>query len=83
MAVFVDGCYWHGCAKCKLASKSNTSYWTPKIEGNQKRDRMNTRQLRRDGWTVLRIWEHDLKADPMKCLKKIFKAIEQFRNLNP
>ena len=79
-AVFVDGCYWHGCAKCGLASKSNMEYWAPKIEGNRRRDRANTRQLRQDGWNVVRIWEHDLKAEPVKCLKKILSAIERFQN---
>jgi DNA mismatch endonuclease (patch repair protein) len=73
--VFVDGCYWHGCARCGLASKSNTEYWVAKIEGNRNRDRANTRQLRKNGWTVVRIWEHELKVEPMKCLKKILSAI--------
>jgi len=79
-AVFVDGCYWHGCAKCSLLSKSNTEYWTPKIEGNRNRDKFNTRLLRQDGWQVVRIWEHDLKAHPVKCLKKVLAAIERFPN---
>jgi DNA mismatch endonuclease (patch repair protein) len=74
-AVFVDGCYWHGCKKCRLGSKSNNEYWVPKIEGNAKRDRRNSKELRAAGWKVVRIWEHDLKADPMKCIKKIMVAI--------
>jgi DNA mismatch endonuclease (patch repair protein) len=73
--VFVDGCYWHGCRKCRLGSKSNNEYWGPKIEGNAKRDRRNTKELRALGWKVVRIWEHDLKANPMKCIKKIMLAI--------
>ena len=60
-AVFVDGCYWHGCRKCRLASKSNNDYWAPKIAGNARRDRKNTKTLRELGWKVVRIWEHDLK----------------------
>ena len=74
-AVFVDGCYWHGCKKCGLSSKSNLEYWKPKIAGNVKRDMRNTRTLRDCGWTVVRIWEHDLKGSPMKCLNKVMKAI--------
>lgn len=74
-AVFVDGCYWHGCRKCCLGSKSNNEYWGPKIAGNVSRDRRNTKALRAEGWKVVRIWEHDLKADPMKCLEKIMVAI--------
>jgi DNA mismatch endonuclease (patch repair protein) len=78
--VFVDGCYWHGCPKCGLASKSNTGYWMPKIEGNRNRDKANTRQLRKNGWTVVRIWEHELKIGPMKCLKKILSAIRRYEH---
>lgn len=75
IAVFVDGCYRHGCRKCALASKSNTEYWKPKIAGNIKRDRANNRTLKEDGWSVVRIWEHDLRATPMKCLAKIMRAL--------
>jgi DNA mismatch endonuclease (patch repair protein) len=75
--IFVDGCYWHGCRKCALAAKSNIDYWKPKIAGNAKRDRTNTRLLRDEGWTVIRIWEHDLRADPAKCLRKILAAIQR------
>jgi DNA mismatch endonuclease (patch repair protein) len=74
-AIFVDGCYWHGCRKCGLASKSNIEYWKPKVAGNIKRDRANSRKLRKDGWKVVRIWEHDLKSDPIKCVRKIMLAI--------
>ena len=78
IAVFVDGCYWHGCRKCALGAKTNTEYWMPKIAGNMKRDRANTRKLRREGWSVVRIWEHDLKVSPMKCLSKIMAALRPF-----
>ncbi|MBI3208722.1 MAG: very short patch repair endonuclease [Candidatus Solibacter usitatus] len=73
--VFVDGCYWHGCSKCALFSKSNLKYWKLKIAGNMKRDRTNTHVLKQDGWNVVRIWEHSLKRTPMKCLGKIMAAI--------
>lgn len=75
IVVFVDGCYWHGCRKCALRSKSNNEYWMPKIAGNAKRDRRNTRELRAAGWKVIRIWEHDLKGNPMACIRKIMSAI--------
>jgi DNA mismatch endonuclease (patch repair protein) len=76
VAVFVDGCYWHGCRMCALGSKSNVEYWGPKIAGNIKRDRANSKSLKDDGWTVVRIWEHDLKATPMKSLAKIMRALK-------
>ncbi|MBL8212441.1 MAG: very short patch repair endonuclease [Bryobacterales bacterium] len=75
LAVFVDGCYWHGCPKCSPGAKSNIDYWQEKIAGNVKRDRANTRKLKQGGWRVIRIWEHDLKASPMKCLSKIMTAL--------
>ena len=74
VVVFVDGCYWHGCSRCGLTAKSNVDYWHEKIERNRKRDRATTRMLRRLGWTVVRIWEHDLREHPMKCLQRIRQA---------
>ena len=75
IAVFVAGCYWHGCRKCALGAKTNAEYWIPKIAGNMTRDRANTKKLREHGWRVVRIWEHDLKASPMKCLSRIMAAL--------
>ena len=80
--VFVDGCYWHGCNKCGLAAKSNTDYWQPKIEGNRRRDKANAQQLRSKGWTVVRIWEHELKLEPLNCVKKILSAIERSQQMH-
>jgi DNA mismatch endonuclease (patch repair protein) len=77
VAVFVDGCYWHGCPKCRLSAKSNVRYWSGKIERNRKRDKANARLLRNQGWAVVRIWEHDLKERPSKCTNRISAAIAQ------
>jgi DNA mismatch endonuclease (patch repair protein) len=61
LAVFVDGCFWHGCRwHCRMP-KSRGNYWMPKIERNKRRDAEVTRSLRRQGWSILRIWEHSLK----------------------
>tara|TARA_B100001750_G_C15391363_1_gene537606 strand:+ start:675 stop:1073 length:399 start_codon:yes stop_codon:yes gene_type:complete len=70
--VFCDGDFWHGY---KYAEKKRPAkkYWREKIEGNMRRDRKVSRKLRRDGWSVLRIWEHDIKKKPEKCKKKILK----------
>jgi len=60
LAIFVDGCFWHGCPKhCRVPS-TNRDYWINKIEKNKKRDRKTTRALRKKGWQVIRIWEHEL-----------------------
>lgn len=60
LAVFVDGCFWHGCPRCYRRPSSNQEYWDAKIARNRARDRAVTRQLRRTGWSVVRIWHHDL-----------------------
>ncbi len=57
VAVFVDGCFWHGCPRCYQAPRHNAAFWREKIEVNKRRDRLVARRLREDGWTVLRIWE--------------------------
>ena len=66
--VFCDGDFWHGrkweCLKAKLLSGANAEYWVAKIESNRRRDRRNRNRLRREGWTVLRVWEYDIRVDP-------------------
>ena len=60
LAVFVDGCFWHGCPKHETKPKNNAAFWRKKFARNKERDRLVTRTLRRQGWRVLRIWEHEL-----------------------
>ena len=66
VAVFVDGCFWHGCPKHATQPKTNAAFWRDKIAANRARDRRVNHVLRALGWRVLRIWEHDLKrrAEP-------------------
>lgn len=59
VAVFVDGCFWHGCPEHYRPPSSNVEYWAPKILRNQERDLETTTALEAAGWTVLRYWEHD------------------------
>lgn len=72
--VFVDGCFWHGC-KCKRLSKTHKSFWKNKIETNIARDKRVSRALRRQGWKVVRIKEHELKSSLPKTVKKIRRVI--------
>jgi DNA mismatch endonuclease (patch repair protein) len=58
IAVFVDGCYWHGCPKHASIPKTNTQWWLEKFRENKARDRRKDRELRRAGWLPLHIWEH-------------------------
>lgn len=60
LAVFVDGCFWHGCPRHGTQPKGNAAFWRQKITRNQSRDRLVNRTLRRSGWRVLRVWEHEL-----------------------
>jgi DNA mismatch endonuclease (patch repair protein) len=73
--VFIDGCFWHKCPKCYKEPKSNTDFWLPKIERNVKRDRYVNRMLKKDGWRVIRIWEHEIKKDLKKCADKLIKEV--------
>lgn len=59
VAVFVDGCFWHGCPEHQHAPKSNRDYWVPKLRRNQERDREVDAALAADGWVVVRAWEHE------------------------
>ena len=60
LAVFVDGCFWHGCPLHATQPKQNAKFWREKIARNQARDRLVTRRLRARGWRVARFWEHEL-----------------------
>ncbi len=61
LAIFVDGCFWHGCRwHCRMP-QTNWQYWHGKISRNAARDRVTTRRLRQAGWRVLRLWQHSLK----------------------
>lgn len=78
IAVFVDGCFWHGCPKHATKPKNNAAFWRKKIARNIERDREVFRFLRQAGWRVVRIWEHDLARKNEKrlvaWLRRIFTA---------
>ncbi|HEY6226922.1 MAG TPA: very short patch repair endonuclease [Verrucomicrobiae bacterium] len=75
VAVFVDGCFWHGCAQhCRMPA-SNRKYWVGKIERNMRRDRMTRKTLRAEGWKVVRVWEHELKRRPGYPVARIVRAL--------
>ncbi|MCR5976558.1 DNA mismatch endonuclease Vsr [Gordonia jinghuaiqii] len=64
LAVFVDGCFWHGCPEHKTAPTNNGAWWAAKLARNIERDRVTDTHLRSHGWTVLRVWEHeDMKQE--------------------
>jgi DNA mismatch endonuclease, patch repair protein len=68
VAVFLDGCFWHGCPEHHRPAKVNEPFWTTKIADNQERDRNTDRQLTQAGWTTIRVWEHE---DPVEAALRI------------
>lgn len=76
IALFVDGCFWHGCRRCRqVHHMKNISYWKSKIAGNLKRDKRNNRMLRSLGYGVLRIWEHEVRSE--RWMAKLRKLLNQ------
>lgn len=74
IALFVDGCFWHGCPKPKHSNlpRNNQEFWAKKLQGNKDRDKLVSRELKKAGWKVLRVWEHELKY-PEKVVVKLKK----------
>ena len=79
LAVFVDGCFWHGCPTHHRDTKSNTKWWRDKIDNNTRRDAETTTHLQTAGWTVERVWEHE---EPVAAAKRIFDLLEELRASN-
>jgi DNA mismatch endonuclease, patch repair protein len=76
VVVFVDGDFWHGWQLNRWRD-GLTPYWRNKIERNRCRDRRNVKTLRTDGWTVLRLWEHEIRANAAKCVDQIEAAVRE------
>lgn len=74
VAVFVDGDFWHGW-RFPLWEHKLSPFWKKKIGDNRVRDLRNFRKLRTAGWVVLRIWEHEIKDDPARCVDRILVAV--------
>jgi DNA mismatch endonuclease, patch repair protein len=77
LAVFIDGCFWHGCPRCYRMPEDNRPYWEAKVNSNRRRDRRRTRELRSLNWRVIRVWEHCLKTPvgSAQILLRLMKAL--------
>ncbi len=75
VAVFVDGCFWHGCPRHYTAPAGHAVFWRRKLVANRSRDRWVTRTLTRAGWKVLRIWEHALTGDGRRVASRVLKVL--------
>ena len=71
IAIFIDGCFWHGCDKCYKEPRTNITYWRNKICNNKKRRTFVTEQLRSNGWTVMEFWEHQVVREPWNVVNEI------------
>jgi DNA mismatch endonuclease, patch repair protein len=77
VAVFVDGCFWHGCPKHYRLPKSNVEFWTKKLAQNQLRDTRDRLRLETADWTVLRVWQCEIKKDVDGVRRRIESAVRQ------
>jgi DNA mismatch endonuclease (patch repair protein) len=75
LAIFVDGCFWHGCARCGHIPRTRSSFWAAKILRNKQRDRAAVRILKANGTHVIRVWEHSLRS-----AREIDSVIKLIRN---
>lgn len=76
LAVFVDGCFWHGCPEHATWPKRNAEFWREKIEANRRRDIDTTDRLRYLGWTVLRFWSHEPPAEAARVVSRMVASID-------
>jgi DNA mismatch endonuclease (patch repair protein) len=80
VAVFVDGCFWHGCPQHHTKSKTNAPYWAAKVEQNRARDRDTDSRLESSGWRVVRLWEHEATD---AAVRAVIVALDQAREPAP
>lgn len=76
IAVFIDGDFWHGYNFDKIRNRLPKKYWREKIKNNIKRDKGINRALKKEGWIVIRIWEHEIKKRPAKALNRIVYSLK-------
>ncbi|WP_328496110.1 very short patch repair endonuclease [Streptomyces sp. NBC_00414] len=79
VAVFMDGCFWHGCPQHATQPKANAEWWREKLDRNMARDAETTRHLVASGWTVLRFWEHEA---PSEVAERVAAAVDRQRHGN-
>ena len=80
VAVYIDGCFWHGCDQHYKEPKTNTSYWRDKIDRNRRRDRETDELLEAEGWLVLRFWEHE---DPAEVAETVESSVRSTGRVTP
>ena len=77
VAIFINGCFWHRCPYCNLPiPKHNSEFWKEKFERNQERDRRDVAELESDGWTVITVWEGEIKKDLSDVIQRIASVLD-------
>jgi DNA mismatch endonuclease (patch repair protein) len=77
VAVFIDGCFWHGCPRCGHVPSVNRPFWKAKIERNQQRDRDTDNFLQQTGIIAVRFWEHELRESPRQCVERLLEVLDR------
>jgi DNA mismatch endonuclease, patch repair protein len=80
IAVFIDGCFWHGCPRCNSIPATNTGFWEKKIEKNRLRDKAVRIELRKLGIQMIRFWGHEIRRNPGRCAKKLCNSLHPKEN---
>lgn len=82
IAVFVDGCFWHGCPEHASWPKRNAEFWREKIEANRLRDADTNERLRSLGWTVLRFWSHESPTEAARAVARVIATVDAQRRVS-
>ena len=80
VAVFLDGCFWHGCPEHHSVAVTNATFWADKVKNNTARDRDTDRRLEDSGWVVVRVWEHE---DPATAARRVQAVVASRRAADP
>lgn len=81
IAIFIDGCFWHRCPKCFIEPETRKKFWKEKLDDNVRRDREVNKILKKNGWKILRFWEHQVRKSADKIADKIKLELKQHKFL--
>ena len=76
IVIFIDGCFWHKCPVCFVKPETRMDFWMEKIEKNVERDKTVNKNLEKEGWVVLRFWEHEIYRSPDRVVSKIVRWLK-------
>jgi DNA mismatch endonuclease (patch repair protein) len=75
VAVFVHGCFWHGCPEHYCEPRTRTAFWRQKLVRTKRRDKLAAERLRMCGWKVVVLWEHEVRADPARAARRVLRQV--------